>query len=107
MIKNQMDNQLRVLKELKELIDKADAAETTGNVSAEDIDHLRGYAEDMWRACKVAIALEEMLSPKQEKTTAKPEEKPAPKKKSRPKKKVEETPAPASANEDDTLDFLD
>lgn len=103
MIKNQMERQLDVLKELKELVDKADAAETTGDVSAEDIDHLRGYVEDMRRACNVAIALEETLSPKPEKA----ETKPAPKKKSRPKKKVEETPAPASANEDDALDFLD
>ena len=86
MIKHQMNSQLGVLKELQNLIDKADAAEATGDVSAEDIDHLRGYVEDMRRACKVAIALEEMLSPKQEKAAAKSEEKSAPKKKSRPKK---------------------
>ena len=111
MIKHQMNSQLGVLKELQNLIDKADAAEATGDVSAEDIDHLRGYVEDMRRACKVAIALEEMLSPKQEKAAAKSEEKSAPKKKSRPKKKAEETPAPAPApapaDEDDALDFLD
>ena len=42
MIKSQMEQQLRVLKELDDLIARSDAEGQTGTASAEDVDHLRG-----------------------------------------------------------------
>lgn len=117
MIKSQMEQQLRVLKELDGLIARSDAEGKTGTASAEDVDHLRGYVADMRRACNVAIALETALTPlKEEKKEEAPaaEAKPA-KRKSRAKKAepVVETPpadapAPETAEaEDDDLSFLD
>lgn len=121
MIKQQMEQQLRVLKELDDLIARSDAEGKTGTASAKDVDHLRTYASDMRRACSAAIALETALTPpKEEKKEEKKEEptaeekKPA-KKKSRAKKMepVAETPpadmpVPETAEaEDDDLSFLD
>ena len=124
MIKSQMEQQLRVLKELDDLITRSDAEGKTGTASTEDVDHLRAYTSDMRRACNVAIALETALTPpKEEKKEEKKEEpaaqaaeekKPA-KRKSRAKKvePVAETP-PAdvpvpetSEAEGDDLSFLD
>lgn len=123
MIKPQMNQQLKVLKELDDLIARSDAEGKTGTASAEDVDHLRTYASDMRRACNAAIALETALAqPKAEKKEEKKEEpaaqtaeaKPA-KRKSRAKKdepKAETPPADAPAPEtteaeDDDLSFLD
>lgn len=123
MIKSQMEQQLRVLKELDDLITRSDAEGKTGTASTEDVDHLRAYVADMRRACNVAIALETALTPpKEEKKEEKKkepaaqaaEEKPA-KRKSRAKKdepKAETPPADAPAPEtaeaeDDDLSFLD
>ena len=120
MIKPQMNQQLKVLKELDDLIARSDAEGKTGTASAEDVDHLRTYASDMRRACNAAIALETALTPpKAEKKEEEPaaqaaEEKPA-KRKSRAKKaepKTETPPADAPAPEtveaeDDDLSFLD
>lgn len=119
MVKSQMEQQLRVLKELDDLIARSDAEGKTGTASAEDVDHLRTYTADMRRACNAAIALETALTPpkakKKEETAAQAaEEKPA-KRKSRAKKdepKAEtpsaDAPAPETAEaEDDDLSFLD
>ena len=116
MIKQQMDQQLKVLKELDDLIARSDAEGKTGTASAEDVDHLRAYASDMRRACSTAIALETALTPpKEEKKEEAPaaEAKPA-KRKSRAKKaepKTEALPAddpmPETAEADDDLSFLD
>lgn len=120
MIKPQMNQQLKVLKELDDLIARSDAEGKTGTASAEDVDHLRAYTSDMRRACNAAIALETALTPpKTEKKKEEPaaqaaEEKPA-KRKSRAKKdepKAETPPADAPAPEtaeaeDDDLSFLD
>ena len=121
MIKPQMNQQLKVLKELDDLIARSDAEGKTGTASAEDVDHLRAYASDMRRACNTAVALETALTPpKVEKKEEKKEEpaaeekKPA-KRKSRAKKdepKAETPPADAPAPEtaeaeDDDLSFLD
>ena len=121
MIKSQMEQQLRVLKELDDLIARSDAESKTGTASAEDVDHLRAYVADMRRACNVAIALETALTPPKEKKTepAAEEKKPA-KRKSRAKKAepvvetppadapTAEAPAPETAEaEDDDLSFLD
>ena len=113
MIKPQMDQQLKVLKELDDLIARSDAEGKTGTASAEDVDHLRAYASDMRRACSTAIALETALTPPKEEKKAE-EKKPA-KRKPRAKKAepVVETPpvdapAPETAEaEDDDLSFLD
>ena len=116
MIKSQMEQQLRLLKELDDLIVRSDAEGSTGTASAEDVDHLRAYTADMRRACNVAIALETALTPPKEEKKAEQavEEKPA-KRKSRAKK-VEpaaetppaDTPIPERAEaEDDDLSFLD
>nr|DAU16200.1 MAG TPA: hypothetical protein [Caudoviricetes sp.] len=116
MIKSQMEQQLRVLKELDDLIVRSDAEGQMGTASAEDVDHLRTYVADMRRACNVAIALETALTPPKEEKKAEQavEEKPA-KRKSRAKK-VEpaaeappaDTPIPERAEaEDDDLSFLD
>lgn len=116
MIKSQMEQQLRLLKELDDLIVRSDAEGSTGTASAEDVDHLRAYTTDMRRACNVAIALETALTPPKEEKKAEQavEEKPA-KRKSRAKK-VEpaaetppaDTPIPERAEaEDDDLSFLD
>lgn len=113
MIKSQMEQQLRVLKELDDLIARSDAEGKTGTASAEDVDHLRAYASDMRRACSTAIALETALTPPKEEKKAE-EKKPA-KRKPRAKKAepVVETPpvdapAPETAEaEDDDLSFLD
>lgn len=113
MIKSQMEQQLRVLKELDDLIARSDAEGKTGTASAEDVDHLRTYVADMRRACNAAIALETALTPPKEEKKAE-EKKPA-KRKSRAKKvePVAETlpadvPAPGTAEtEDDDLSFLD
>ena len=134
MIKPQMDQQLKVLKELDDLIARSDAEGKTGTASAEDVDHLRAYASDMRRACNTAVALETALTPpKVEKKEEKKEEpaaeekkeekkeepaaeekKPA-KRKSRAKKDEPkagappaDAPAPETAEaEDDDLSFLD
>ena len=123
MIKSQMEQQLRVLKELDDLITRSDAEGKTGTASTEDVDHLRAYTSDMRRACNVAIALETALTPpkeekkeekKEEPAAQAAEEKPA-KRKSRAKKdepKAETPPAdmlaPETAEaEDDDLSFLD
>lgn len=120
MIKSQMEQQLKVLKELDDLIIRADAEVRTGTASAEDVNHLRGYVADMRRACNTAIALETALTPpKKEKKEDVPaaEAKPA-KRKSRVKKtkSKEETPTirettngmPENAETDDLdLGFLD
>lgn len=117
MIKPQMDQQLKILKELDDLIARSDAEGKTGTASTEDVDHLRAYASDMRRACSAAIALETALTqPKTEKKEepAAEEKKPA-KRKSRAKKaepKAETPPADAPAPEtaeaeDDDLSFLD
>ncbi len=116
MIKSQMEQQLRLLKELDDLIVRSDAEGQTGTASAEDVDHLRTYVADMRRACNVAIALEAALTPPKEEKKAEPatEEKPA-KRKSRAKKaepKTEALPADvlvpeATEAEDDDLSFLD
>lgn len=121
MIKPQMNQQLKVLKELDDLIARSDAEGKTGTASTEDVDHLRAYTSDMRRACNTAVALETALAqPKAEKKEEKKEEpaaeekKPA-KRKSRAKKvePVAETPpadapAPETAEaEDDDLSFLD
>ena len=123
MVKPQMDQQLKVLKELDDLIARSDAEGKTGTASAEDVDHLRTYTSDMRRACSAAIALETALTPpkaekkeerKEEPAAQAAEEKPA-KRKSRAKKaepKAETPPADAPAPEtaeaeDDDLSFLD
>jgi hypothetical protein len=116
MIKPQMNQQLKVLKELDDLIARSDAEGKTGTASAEDVDHLRAYASDMRRACNAAIALETALTPPKAEKKAEPaaEEKPT-KRKSRAKKdepKAETPPADAPAPEtaeaeDDDLSFLD
>lgn len=116
MIKPQMDQQLKVLKELDDLIARSDAEGKTGTASAEDVEHLRAYTSDMRRACSAAIALETALTPPKKEKKAEPaaEEKPA-KRKSRAKKaepKTEALPAdvpmPETAEaEDDDLSFLD
>lgn len=117
MIKSQMEQQLRVLKELDDLIARSDVEGKTSTASAEDVDHLRAYVADMRRACNVAIALETTLTPPKEEKKAEPaaEEKKPAKRKSRAKKAepVAETPpadapAPETAEaEDDDLSFLD
>lgn len=116
MIKPQMNQQLKVLKELDDLIARSDAEGKTGTASTEDVDHLRAYTSDMRRACNAAIALETALTPPKAEKKAEPaaEEKPA-KRKSRAKKaepKTEALPAdvpmPETAEaEDDDLSFLD
>ena len=63
MANSQMKQQLKVLKELDDLITRADAEGQIGTASAEDIDHLRKYVADMRRACNTAIALETALTP--------------------------------------------
>jgi hypothetical protein len=113
MIKSQMEQQLRVLKELDDLIARSDAEVQTGTASAEDVDHLRAYVADMRRACNAAIALETALTPPKEEKKAEPaaEEKKPAKRKSRAKKaepKPETPPAPETAEtEADDLSFLD
>ena len=117
MIKSQMEQQLRVLKELDDLIARSDAEGKTGTASAEDVDHLRAYTSDMRRACSTAIALETALTTSKEEKKAEPtaEEKKPAKRKPRAKKAepVVETPpadapAPETAEaEDDDLSFLD
>lgn len=117
MIKPQMDQQLKVLKKLDDLITRSDAEGKTGTASAEDVDHLRAYASNMRRACSTAIALETALTPPKEEKKAEPtaEEKKPTKRKSRAKKAepvVEAPPADAPAPEtaeaeDDDLSFLD
>lgn len=117
MIKSQMEQQLRVLKELDDLIARSDAEGKTGTASTEDVDHLRGYVADMRRACNAAIALETVLTPPKEEKKAEPaaEEKKTAKRKSRAKKvePVAETPpadvpvSETSEAEGDDLSFLD
>lgn len=117
MIKPQMDQQLKVLKELDDLIARSDAEGKTGTASAEDVEHLRAYTSDMRRACSAAIALETALTPPKVEKKAEPtaEEKKPAKRKPRAKKAepVVETPpadapAPETAEaEDDDLSFLD
>lgn len=117
MIKSQMEQQLRVLKELDDLIARSDVEGKTSTASVEDVDHLRAYVADMRRACNVAIALETALTPPKEEKKAEPaaEEKKPAKRKSRAKKAepVVETPpadapTPETAEaEDDDLSFLD
>lgn len=114
MVNSQMEQQLKVLKELDDLITRADAEGQTSTASAEDIDHLRKYVADMRRACNTAIALKTALTPPKEEIkedVPAAEAKPA-KRKSRVKKakSKEETTngMPENAETDDLdLGFLD
>lgn len=119
MIKTQMERQLQVLKELDELLTRADIEGQTGTATAEDVDHLRKYTSDMQRACNTAIAIEAALKKPAKTEPAKEDadkEKPA-KRKTRAKKAAEPAPVPepditeAAAEsmepEDDDLSFLD
>ena len=108
MIKHQMEQQLKVLEELSDLVNKAETAGNVDNVTKEDTQHLRGYIKDMQRACKTAIAIEEALKPSTTEAV-KPSE--TPKRKTRTKKPVaqkEVAPEPQKAQtEDADLSFLD
>lgn len=108
MIKSQMEQQLKILEELSELVNKAEATGNVSNVTKEDMQHLRGYIGDMQRACRTAIAIKEALKPLATEA-AKPTE--APKRKARTKKlvtKKEAAPEPQKAQpEDADLSFLD
>mgnify|MGYP000869850807 CR=1 FL=1 len=115
MIKTQMERQLQVLKELDELLTRADIEGQTGTATAEDVDHLRKYTSDMQRACTTAIALEAALKKPAKTEPAKEdaEEKPA-KRKTRAKKAEKPAPEPGKTEaaaestepEDDDLSFL-
>lgn len=112
MIKQQMERQLQVLKELDELLTRADIEGQTGTATAEDVDHLRKYTSDMQRACNTAIAIEAAL--KKPAKTEPAKEKPA-KHKTRAKKAEKPAPEPGKTEaatestepEDDDLSFLD
>lgn len=118
MIKQQMERQLTVLRDLDGLLTRAAAEGQTGTATVEDVDHLRKYISDMQRACNTAIALEAALKKpaKSEPVKDAAEEKPA-KRKTRAKKAAEPAPVPepditeAAAEsmepEDDDLSFLD
>ena len=114
MIKTQMERQIQVLKELDELLTRADIEGQTGTATAEDVEHLRKYVGDMQRACTTAIAIEAALKkpakedadkekPAKRKTRAKKAEKPAPV----PKPDITEAAAESTEPEDDDLSFLD
>ena len=117
MIKTQMERQLQVLKELDELLTRADIEGQTGTATAEDVDHLRKYTSDMQRACNTAIAIEAALKKPAKTEPAKEaaEEKPV-KRKTRAKKAAEPAPVPepditeadteSTEPEDDDLSFL-
>ena len=118
MVKSQMEQQLEVLKELDDLIARADAEGQTGTASTEDVDHLRGYVVDMRRACNTAIALKTVLTPPKEEKKAepaaetKPEKRKSRAKKAKAKPKTEIPPTTVSVPEstkaeDDDLSFLD
>lgn len=116
MIKNQMEQQLKVLEELSGLVDKAEvdgSVDSIDSVTKEDVQHLRDYITDMQRACKTAIAIEERLKPP---AKAEPEAPEAPKtaepkkRKSRAKTSTTKKEAPPKTQEtlsDDDLSFLD
>lgn len=118
MIKQQMERQLTVLRDLDGLLTRADAEGQTGTATAEDVEHLRKYVGDMQRACNTAIALEAALKKpaKSEPVKDAAEEKPA-KRKTRAKKAAEPAPVPepditeaaaeSTEPEDDDLSFLD
>lgn len=118
MIKQQMERQLTVLRDLDGLLTRADAEGQTGTATVEDVDHLRKYISDMQRACNTAIALEAALKKpaKSEPVKDAAEEKPA-KRKTRAKKAAEPAPVPepditeaaaeSTEPEDDDLSFLD
>ena len=118
MIKQQMEQQLTVLRDLDGLLTRADAEGQTGTATAEGVEHLRKYVGDMQRACTTAIALEAALKKpaKPETTKEAAEEKPA-KRKTRAKKVAEPAPVPepditetaaeSTEPEDDDLSFLD
>ena len=116
MIKTQMELQLQVLKELDELLTRADIEGQTGTATVEDVDHLRKYVGDMQRACNTAIAIEAALKkpaktepakedtdkekPAKRKTRAKKAEKPA------PEPDITEADTESTEPEDDDLSFL-
>ena len=116
MIKQQMERQLTVLRDLDGLLTRAAAEGQTGTATAEDVEHLRKYVGDMQRACTTAIALEAALKKpaKPETTKEAAEEKPA-KRKTRAKKAEKPAPEPditeaaaeSTEPEDDDLSFLD
>lgn len=119
MIKQQMERQLTVLRDLDGLLTRAAAEGQTGTATAEDVDHLRKYTSDMQRACTTAIALEAALKKPAKPETTKEDadkEKPA-KRKTRAKKAAEPAPVPepditeaaaeSTEPEDDDLSFLD
>ena len=123
MIKQQMERQLTVLKDLDGLLTRAATEGQTGTATAEDVEHLRRYVDDMQRACNTAIALETALkkseAPTKRKTRAKKTEAPEPDKADKadapapePDKadKLETTtpePETAAEAEDNDLSFLD
>ena len=117
MIKQQMERQLTVLRDLDGLLTRAAAEGQTGTATAEDVDHLRKYTSDMQRACTTAIALEAALKKPAKPETTKEDadkEKPA-KRKTRAKKAEKPAPEPGKTEaatestepEDDDLSFLD
>ena len=110
MIKGKMEQQLSVLKELNELLVRANTEGQTGTATAEDIEHLRKYISDMQRACNTAIALETALkkseAPTKRKTRAKKTEAPEPDKADKLETTTPE-PETAAEAEDNDLSFLD
>ena len=126
-IDSNMDQQLRVLKHLGELIDDCEDRMVFGEASEDDIRHLRGYCADMARAAEVAKKLTAALAPiykeedeqkkaeeekkKKEEAAAKRSEaakKAAATRKAKEEKKAEEPDEDSSEESgDDDADFLD
>ena len=124
-IDNSMDQQLRVLEKLENLIEDCDDRMTYGEAKEADVQHLREYCADMRRAAETAKALAKAIAPvykeEDDKRKAEDEKKKkdeaaakrseaakkaaATRKAAEAKKKAEEEPAPADEEEDD--DFLD
>lgn len=110
MIKNQMEQQLKILEELSGLVDKAETEGGVDSVPQEDVQHLRGYITDMQRACKTAIAIEEGLKPPVKAEPEAPKTAEPKKRKSRAKTstaKKEASPKTQETLSDDDLSFLD
>ena len=65
-IKRSMGQQDGILKKLLGLLEEAGKQELPGNVSAEDVQHLKDYTEDMLRATGTATKLASYLLKKEE-----------------------------------------
>ncbi len=95
-VKRNMNFQIDYCKEVLELLDTCEDKGITGDLTAEDLNHLRNHCENIMRASDIAIKLADLLD-----ATKKNE------KKAKEEKKKEPEEKPSEEDNDDDFSFDD